>query len=62
MANAMGPSSENHRPLLGSPDPGPMYRMNVPLIGPACDTNHSIYWTKIWFHTEGRAATFICGI
>ena len=23
-----------HGPLLGSPGPGPMYRMNPPLIGP----------------------------
>jgi len=28
-----GPS-EIHRPLIGSPDPGPMYRLNPPLIGP----------------------------
>jgi len=27
-----GPS-EIHRPLLGSPGPGPMYRLNPPLIG-----------------------------
>ena len=26
--------SEIHRPLLGSPGPGPMYRLNPPLTGP----------------------------
>ena len=31
----VGPS-EIHRPLLGSLGPGPMYRLNPPLIGPEC--------------------------
>jgi hypothetical protein len=26
--------AEIHGPLLGSPGPGPMYRLNPPLIGP----------------------------
>ena len=30
----MGPS-EIHRPLIGSPGPGPMYRLIPPLIGRA---------------------------
>jgi hypothetical protein len=33
MAKASGPS-EIHGPLLGSPDTGPMYRLNPPLICP----------------------------
>ena len=33
MAKTMGSfSSEIHKPLLGSPGPGPMYRLNPPLI------------------------------
>jgi hypothetical protein len=33
MAKTMGPfSSEIHKPLLGSPGPGPMYRLNPPLV------------------------------
>ena len=34
MARDMGPFRDSQAPLLGSPDPGPMYRLNPPLIGP----------------------------
>ena len=34
MARDMGPFRDSQSPLLGSPGPGPMYRLNPPLIGP----------------------------
>jgi len=39
MAKAIWGPSEIHRPLIGSPDPGPMYRLNPPLIGPVYITH-----------------------
>ena len=35
MAKAIGPFRDS-RPLLGSPVPGPKYRLILPLIGPGC--------------------------
>ena len=45
--------SEIHRPLLGSPGPGPMYRLNPPLICPVNDMKgiylnvHTNYMQKL---------------
>ena len=36
MVKAMKPFRDSQTPLIGSPDPGSMYRLNPPLIGPAC--------------------------
>jgi hypothetical protein len=37
MVKAMGGPSEIHGPLHGSHGPGPMYRLNPPLIGPVLE-------------------------
>ena len=35
LTKAMGPFRDSHGPSLGSPGPGPMYRLNPSIIGSA---------------------------
>jgi hypothetical protein len=49
-----GPS-EIHRPLIGSPGSGPMYRLNTPLIGPVL---RSLEIAAKW-HTSVKISSYI---